>query len=265
MPYLTGSIKVRVSQEINGIVEDMEVPVYCFASKYTSAGKENPAYKSVNDMVNNFVSIAVGGINQATRIRITSGQIRENAFYAQNGQLVSVPRIESSFFNKINAEECNPQAKFQGTICIANIREEVDREGDITGRLVVQGVVPQWGGKVDVVNYIVSSKDAIDHIGTYWNKGDTVKIVGKLNFSSKTEYVEEAMGFGEPVRTPKTTSIHELVITSGSAGGLEGDLAYDTAEIATALEARKVRLEEAKNKKPEQAAKPKNQFADLGF
>lgn len=264
MPYLSGSVKIRVSQEINGIMEDMEVPVYCFASKYTSKGNENPAYKSINDMVNNFTSIAAGGIERASRVRITNGQIKENAFYNQNGQLVSTPRVEASFFTKINTDECKPQAKFQGVVCIGNIRNETDKEGELTGRLVLQGIVPQWGEKVDVINYVVGSRDAIDHINSYWQKGDTVKIVGKLNFSSKTEFVEEAMGFGEPVRTPKTTSIHELVITSGSASGLDGDLAYDTTEIAHALEARKVRLEEAKNKqKP--AAKPKDQFGDLGF
>lgn len=81
MPYYTGSIKVRVSQEINGVNEDMEVPVYCFASKYTSKGNENPAYKSISDVVNNFTSIAAGGIERASRIRITSASIRENAFY----------------------------------------------------------------------------------------------------------------------------------------------------------------------------------------
>ena len=264
MPYLTGNIKVRVNQEVNGVVEDMEVPVYCFASKYTSKGVDNPAYKSINDMVNTFTSIAAGGLERATRIRITNGQIRENAFYAQNGQLVSTPRIEASFFTKVNADDFNPQAKFQGIICIGNVRNEVDKDGDITGRLVIQGIVPQWGGKVDVVNYTVGSKDAIDHITSYWQKGDTVKVVGKLNFSSKTEYVEEAMGFGEPVRTPKTTSVHELIITSGSAGSLDGDLAYDTTEIAQALEARKVQLEETKNKQ-KTTQKPKDQFGDLGF
>lgn len=266
MPYYTGSIKVRVSQEINGVNEDMEVPVYCFASKYTSKGNENPAYKSISDVVNNFTSIAAGGIERASRIRITSASIRENAFYGQDGKLISAPRIESSFFQKIGSDVCAPKATFKNTICIGNIREEVDKSGEVTGRLIVQGIIPQYGGKVDVVNFVVGSRDAVDHIQNYWNKGDTVNIVGKLNFSSRTEYVEEAMGFGEPVRTAKTINIHELIITSGSAGCLEGDLAYDTAEIAEALQARQVRLEELKNKSKEKpAAKPKDQFADLGF
>ena len=44
----------------------MEVPISVFATKFKKDGKENPAYKSLKDVMDNFVSIAAAGdINKA--------------------------------------------------------------------------------------------------------------------------------------------------------------------------------------------------------
>ena len=61
-------------------------------------------------------------------------------------------------------------------------------------------------------------------------------------------------------KTAKTTSVHELLIESGSAGCLEGDAAYDIKDIQSALAARKVRIEETKKPVVSAPSKP-----DFGF
>lgn len=258
---IRGTIKIRVEQDINGTMTTMEVPVSAFASRYTNAGAENPAYNSLKDVMENYKSIAAcGNIDDADRVRITNGSLQENVFYAKNGDLVNTSRISASFINKIAKNECKPEATFTATIVVGNKSDELDRDGTPTNRLNVNGVIIQYGERADLIKFIVTKPDAKNHIEQYWNDGDTVRVQGKVNFSSKTEYIEEEVGFGEPIKTAKTTSVHELLIESGSAGCLEGDAAYDIKDIQSALAARKVRIEETKKPVVSAPSKP-----DFGF
>ncbi len=258
---IRGTIKIRVEQDINGTMTTMEVPVSAFASRYTNAGAENPAYNSLKDVMENYKSIAAcGNIDDADRVRITNGSLQENVFYAKNGDLVNTSRISASFINKIAKNECKPEATFTATIVVGNKSDELDRDGTPTNRLNVNGVIIQYGERADLIKFIVAKPDAKNHIEQYWNDGDTVRVQGKVNFSSKTEYIEEEVGFGEPIKTAKTTSVHELLIESGSAGCLEGDAAYDIKDIQSALAARKVRIEETKKPVASAPSKP-----DFGF
>ena len=258
---IRGTIKIRVEQDINGTMTTMEVPVSAFASRYTNAGAENPAYNSLKDVMENYKSIAAcGNIDDADRVRITNGSLQENVFYAKNGDLVNTSRISASFINKIAKNECKPEATFTATIVVGNKSDELDRDGTPTNRLNVNGVIIQYGERADLIKFIVAKPDAKNHIEQYWNDGDTVRVQGKVNFSSKTEYIEEEVGFGEPIKTAKTTSVHELLIESGSAGCLEGDAAYDVKDIQSALAARKVRIEETKKPVASAPSKP-----DFGF
>lgn len=258
---IRGTIKIRVEQDINGTMTTMEVPVSAFASRYTNAGAENPAYNSLKDVMENYKSIAAcGNIDDADRVRITNGSLQENVFYAKNGDLVNTSRISASFINKIAKNECKPEATFTATIVVGNKSDELDRDGTPTNRLNVNGVIIQYGERADLIKFIVAKPDAKNHIEQYWNDGDTVRVQGKVNFSSKTEYIEEEVGFGEPIKTAKTTSVHELLIESGSAGCLEGDAAYDIKDIQSALAARKVRIEEIKKPVVSAPSKP-----DFGF
>lgn len=258
---IRGTIKIRVEQDINGTMTTMEVPVSAFASRYTNAGAENPAYNSLKDVMENYKSIAAcGNIDDADRVRITNGSLQENVFYAKNGDLVNTSRISASFINKIAKNECKPEATFTATIVVGNKSDELDRDGTPTNRLNVNGVIIQYGERADLIKFIVAKPEAKNHIEQYWNDGDTVRVQGKVNFSSKTEYIEEEVGFGEPIKTAKTTSVHELLIESGSAGCLEGDAAYDIKDIQSALAARKVRIEETKKPVVSTPSKP-----DFGF
>lgn len=258
---IRGTIKIRVEQDINGTMTTMEVPVSAFASRYTNANAENPAYNSLKDVMENYKSIAAcGNIDDADRVRITNGSLQENVFYAKNGDLVNTSRISASFINKIAKNECKPEATFTATIVVGNKSDELDRDGTPTNRLNVNGVIIQYGERADLIKFIVAKPDAKNHIEQYWNDGDTVRVQGKVNFSSKTEYIEEEVGFGEPIKTAKTTSVHELLIESGSAGCLEGDAAYDIKDIQSALAARKVRIEETKKPVVSAPSKP-----DFGF
>ena len=268
-----GVIKVRVNTKINGADTELEIPVHMFSTQYTNAGAANPAFESIERVMNEFVSIAASDIDHADRVRITRGQISMNEYYGQNGNLVSFPRITASFVSKIKKDECKPAADFITVFMVGSKGYELDKDGVETDRYKIVGMIPQYGGKVDVVPFYAINPGVIDAVSNYWNEGETVKATGKLNFTSKTETYEVKVDFGESSEATRTISISDLVITGGSSTPLEGDFAINYDDVKVALEDRKARLAQLKDKSnnkgtsgkaPEQAA-PANKFKDLGF
>lgn len=268
-----GSIKVRVNQVINGEKTELDIPVFMFSNKLTNKGTPNPAYASIERVMNEYASIAAVGIDKADRVRITGANIRMNEYYSQNGNLNSYPRINASFVTKItDMTKYAPEATFSAIFAIGSMGYETDKEGvEIPNRYKIRGIMPQYGGIVDVVDFLATTPNVIDAVSSYWEQGDTVKINGKLNFTSVTEEKEVAVDFGEPRVEKKTITVSELIITGGSQTPLEGDFAFDMDEIQTALEARQARLAELKEKAKAKEAKsapkatPKKAGFDLGF
>ena len=267
-----GSIKVRVNQMLNGVETELDIPVYMFANKLTNKGTPNPAYASIERVMNEYKSIAAVGIDAADRVRITGANIRMNEYYGQGDKLNSYPRINASFVTKVtDMSKYNPEASFSAIFAIGSMGYETDKDGvEVADRYKIRGIMPQYGGSVDVIDFFATSPNVIDAVSSYWEQGDTVKINGKLNFTSKTEEKLVEVDFGEPRVERKTISVSELIITGGSQTPLEGDFAFDMDEIQAALEARQARLAElkakakAKDAKSAPKATPKKAM-DLGF
>lgn len=245
---LGGVIKIRVDQNVNGQDVVNEIPVSVFASELKNDGNPNPVYTSLKTVMETYVSIAAGGIEMADRVRITRAQITSNTYYANGENLVSYPRITGTFINRIKAEDCKPEASFEVEFMIGECGYETNAEGEETGRYRIKGIIPQYGGKVDVVPFYAVKDSVIDAVSNYWQAGDTVHVVGQLNFTSKTEIVEVPVDFGDPIQKKKTITVSDLIIIGGSSSPLEGDFALDPDEVNAALAERKARLEESKTK-----------------
>ena len=269
-----GSIIVKVIQTISGEEKELAIPVHMFASKLTNKGTPNPAYESIKKVMDEYVSIAASenGEEGADRVRITNGNVRMNEYYTQDGRLVSFPRINASFVQRINKSDCKPEATYTAEFVVASKAEEVDKNGETTGRYKIGAVLPQYGGKVDVIPMYAQSEGVISAISQYWDIGDTVKANGRLDFSATTETIIEEVDFGEPIEKTRTINRSDLIITGGSQTALEGDFAFDEDEIQNALAERKNRLEAQKSRDMSRAATKqtppkttKNGFTDLGF
>lgn len=267
-----GSIIVKVNQKISGVEKELLIPVHMFAAKLTNKGTPNPAYESIAKVMNEFKSIAsTGDEAQADRVRITNGQIRMNEYYAADGHLISFPRISASFINKITNGDCKPEATFTAEFAVAAADEEMGRDGEPTGRYKITALLPQYGGKIDVVPMFAESEGVINAVSTYWNVGDTVKANGRLDFSSTTEITYEEVDFGEPVEKVRTINKSDLIITGGSQEPLEGDFALAKEDLDAALADRKLRLEAQKEKDMARVAHKQTPaqsgsgFNDLGF
>lgn len=274
MESIGGSITVKVTQKISGEEKELAIPVHMFASKLTNKGTPNPAYESIKKIADEYVSIAASenGEEGADRVRITGASIRMNEYYSADGRLISFPRVNASFVNRISKSECKPEATYTAEFVVANKDEELDRNGEPTGRYRIDAIITQYGGRVDVVPMFAQSKGVIDAVSTYWEVGNTVKANGRLDFSATTETTLEEVDFGEPIEKTRTINRSDLIITGGSQEPLEGEFAFDNAEIQNALAERKLRLEKQKDRDMSRAATrqapaqtTKNGFTDLGF
>ena len=269
--YIGGSIKVRVNQILNGKEVELDIPVYMFSNKLKNDGNPNPAYASIERVMNEYVSIAAAGIDAADRVRITGASIRMNEYYGQGDKLNSYPRINASFVTKVtDMAKFNPEASFSVVFMIAAMGYETDRDGvQIDNRFKIRGILPQYGGKVDVVDFYATTPSVIDAVSSYWSEKDTVKINGKLNFTSAIEEKMVEVDFGEPRMERRTVSVSELIITGGTQTPLDGDFAFDEDEINAALKERQAYLAElkskAKQKETATKAAPSKKGFDPGF
>jgi hypothetical protein len=258
-----GDIKVLVNQQINGENVSLIIPVYMFSPKLTNAGKPNPAFESIEKVMKEYVSIASGaGEAGADKIRITSGSIRMNEYWNQQGQLVSFPRVYTSFVAKATGD-FRPEASWSLEFGVSSIDFVTDDEGIEVEpkKLRIKVIVPQYGGKVDTMELFATNPRVIDAISNYWEPQKTYSAKGRLNFTSTTREVVQEYDFGEADTRIQTISISELVVTKGTQAPLEDEMAFAPADLAAALKEHKAALEILKDKT---ANKTKNTPAPSG-
>lgn len=238
-PYQRATVTVRVTQTYGGKEETSDIQVGMFATEYTSTGKNNPAWKSLNDLKLMKTAQNVG-IDHASHVRLTGATLQENNFVSRNGQLINGWQIRGSFVNEARVADV---ASFVTDIFIMDMHDEVDREGDTTGRLVIKGGIVQYGGKLDVVEFIVEAPDTVEYISRNWETNGTVTVKGRIRVLSQEEEVQSS-GWGEDVPETTTRFVRELIITTGDDECKEEDFAYDPVEIKKAFNERKAAIEQ---------------------
>jgi hypothetical protein len=246
--YVTGNIKIRVG--------DNDIPVNVFAFDKTKAGTINPAYTQIMNVCDKGVSLAAcgGDITKATKIRAGSCRFEENIFASRfNGNIVSTVRITGSFFTLGASEE--PKANFSCGICIKSIKDEIDSEGDETGRLLIEGILEQYN-RWDIITFIAESQQAVDYIKNNWEVKDCVSVSGKIVGKTITNTIskESEGGFGEPEEETRTYHRIEYIITSGSEPK-EEEYGYKAEDVKNGLADRERRKAELTEGAKQPAAK----------
>lgn len=247
-PYESCNFTVRVSQMVNGIEETSEIPVSLFASKYTNAGAPHPGYKNIQDM-KAMQTVQDYGEAEASMVRMTSASVRENNYVSRSGQLINTWQISTSFINEGGKTEI---ASFNIDVYIMDMHPEYDKEGEETGRLILKGAIVQYGGKLDVIEFIVEGTDQVNYVTRNWEINKTVNVGGRVRYTSKeVNRAASESSWGEEIPEASTQMVRELVITRGSEEPFDEEFEYDPNEIRKAFNARKALLEqmqvEAKN------------------
>ena len=240
--YKRANMVIRVTQQVDTHEETSEIPVSIFAAKFTKANKANPGFKNIEDLENMKTAENVG-IDEADTIRIRGANIRENNFVSRNGQLIKGWQINASFVN--NGKGASDIASFVNEIYIMNMMDEENREGESTGRLIIRGAIVQYGGALDVLDFIVEDPDKVDYLRRNWEANQTVRVNGRIRVKTVEEKKSASTSsWGEELPEESTRTVRELIITGGSDEGFEEDLAYDPEEIRKAFNVRKAKLEQ---------------------
>ena len=241
-PYESCKYIVRVRQEIEGKEEIHEIPLDVFATKYTNAGKVNPAFRTIQDM-KQMNTIQNDGEDKATIVRINKATISENIFVPASGQVVDGWQIRSSFVNEGGKGEF---ARFVVEIFIIDMYDETDNEGNPTGRLIVRGGIVQYGEKVDVLEFIVEAPDKVEYVSRNWEPNITVVAAGRIRYTSMEPVATTSVeSWGEEVMdTSGPKMARELIITGGPSELPDEDFMYDPVEIKKGLNVRKANIEQ---------------------
>lgn len=239
--YERATLTIRTTQTYGGREETSEIPVSLFATQYTSTGKQNPAWASMQ-AIKTLKTAQNVGIDDADTVRVSSGNLQENNFVSRNGQLINGWQIRSSF---ISGSKVADVASFICDIFIMDMHDEVDRNGEPTGRLVVKGGLVQYGGKLDVIEFIVEDPNAVDFISRNWEINQTVTVKGRIRVTSTEEKSSgNDASWGEDIPETTTRFVRELIITKGDDEGKEEELAYNPADIKNAFNVRKANIEQ---------------------
>ncbi len=240
--YESANLTVRVTQTYGGREETSEIPVSMFAAKYTLANKLNPGYDQIQAL-KEMKSAQVVGIDEADTVRINGASIRENNFLSRTtGQIINSWQINTSFINKGGT---NDVATFVIDLYIMDMHPEEDRDGDPTGRLVIKGGIVQYGGNLDVLEFIVEDPDNVEYIEKNWEVNDTITVKGRVRVTaSEVKESGKQSSWGEDIPEVTTRTVRELIITKGDDFGKEEEFAYDSMDIKKAFNVRKAKIEQ---------------------
>lgn len=255
-PYESVRYTVQVTQEYGGQTETSNIELNAFATQYTADNKVSSSYESIQRLkAQNTVQNV--GFDEAAVISVTRGSLQENNFVTKSGNLVSNWEVSSNFFSNAKKPEI---ASFNCDIHILDILEEVDRNEEPTGRLIIKGGLVQYGEKVDIVDFIVEHPDNVEHVSRNWSVGDTVNVGGRIRFTTVEEFRNKAeSSWGEELPDTFTRTVRELIVTRGSDEPFDEEEAFDPVEIKKGLNARKAKIEQLQNSKPKatEVAAPK--------
>ena len=267
--WIRGTAVIKCDQEIDGVPVECLGTVKMFSMRLKKDGDLNKVYDRILGYKEKFISEAAADEDHpASKVTVT-GQLEENIWIDKStGKERSTFQISSNFLNE-KRESDEDGIKFQLSGVVLNDptnAEEIDKNEEPTGRIRIKFGVIGYGGKINVLD-LYASGGAKAHIENSWNKQDTVKVTGKVNVTKKIEQIKEEQGFGDPIIKTRTISTKELIITGGSASGLEEELSYDKESILKALADRKAKIEELieDSKKSSSRAAPKNKSTDFGF
>ena len=236
--YQRATVTIRVTQTYGGKEETSDIQVGMFATPTTSTGKVNPAWKSLEDLKLMKTAQNVG-IDNASHVRLTGATLQENNFVSRNGVLINGWQIRGSFINEAKVSDV---ASFATEIFIMSMDEEIKND-EPTGRLKIKGGIVQYGGKLDVVDFIVEAPDTVEYITRNWEPNGTITVKGRIRVLSQEEEVE-ASSWGEDVPETTTRFVRELIITTGDNECKEEEFAYDPVEIKKAFNERKAAIDQ---------------------
>jgi hypothetical protein len=251
--------KEGLNIEVDVEVAENEVHTVTGMTRYKKKdGSDNAIAKGYQTIIDEYVSVAKHGREQADKVRITQARIGVNEYYGQDGKLKSFPQLSTNFINRLGAgDEFNPRAEFEVEIFVKSVVPEIKND-DETGRVKVNAIIPVFGAKVIPFEFMVSAEGA-EFVSDNYEVGCTTKVYGDIVNFKEVKETEVPVAFGKPQKKITTKTIREYLITGGNDPYEEESVkVYKIETIQQAMVERETYLMELKNKsnnKPQEEKK----------
>lgn len=263
--YISGYLTIKT--------DDMNfVRINVNANEKTKTGTDNKVYAGLVTVMNEYKSIADAGAADADVVAV-KGDL--NLYTSAKDGKTSVG-YKSNFFNRIqNREDAVFNSEFAVEMFISSMIPETDKEQEETGRLLIHGWVPTYNG-IEPLTLVVPKDGDVTaaDVENAFEPGQTVKFYGQIINNKVEKITEIPVKIGKPRIEKKTTYVNELIVTGATEAyeeGITAEKPYDKTAIQGAIQERKNKLEEQKNKAnagaPKNAAKPSaaSRGRTLGF
>jgi hypothetical protein len=237
--YITAKFVIRVA-------DNSDIQVESFAFEKTNSGDTSKIYSNLLTVEEDYKSIEKDGEENADVVAVKNGKYAINDYVGQDGMTKSFPKFSTSFITR-DAKIEESQAEFDVELAIQTIKEELDKEGEATGRVLLNGFIVNYNGSVAPIT-LVTPKDDEDGIAEFitdnFNAGDSVRLNGDIVYATVVK--ENTVGgssFGR--KTTTTIQERELVIRGGGGDAIvddEGEPKFDLKLMKKAISDRQVYL-----------------------
>lgn len=254
--YINGSLVIKAG-------EFTEVEVKVFVQEKNGEGKVKKAYETLESILDgDYPTMAKVSEEEAVKVSIWgrgdfTPQLREEMFKDKNtGDVVTKISLDLGFGNvniKESMESSEYKATFDVEMYVNQLKEEVEQDEE-TGRILIEGFVPVYGGSVMPLT-VVAGKfldedgeeyDFAEDIRGGVEEGGTINIWGDIDFKKIVTEVKKGGGMGKAKTEKSTTYINDFVATGADI--VSDEKAYEYEEIESALKQREIKKDEVKNK-----------------
>ena len=271
--YISGNITVAT-------VDGMEYTLRYYSSKLKKDGTENKNYASLANALPSKTTtcahlLETGSVRTFEEAKVSSslvrctGEMREEFWKGRDGDIHTMIRLRGISVRILAGKESfNPKAEFTLDAYIESLRPEVDKEGDETGRALIEAVVPLYGGSASKMTLVGSPDNGVsDFILSNWTAGNTYLMRGDL-VKLRKETVQAApavASFGKKEEPRKVVEfIDERVITGGNVDPYDEENTFTREEITEMLVKRDEEMERTKAQEVPAARATGTQFGTTG-
>jgi len=271
---IRGSVSLQYGAE-----PDEQVQVKIYKKEKTSGGNVAKAYEKLEQLMANHITFdkRAGAVEateeseaipavEATILRIYGSgdftpQVQLNEYHPEGGEYSARPEVSMGFGN-ISIDSIGKE-KFKGQFDMVlfltkDAKMEVDKEGDETGNLVVEGLYVNYKNEVKPLLFIAEDEDIVEGMSGL-ERGNTIQIWGDIKIARIVKAPKEtksSFGGKAKVEEGDVSYVSKLSITGGEPVEEDDERFIDPAFVKKALVVRETMLEEM-TKKAEGSSKPK--------
>lgn len=253
--YIGGKIMVEAGK-------DNIIPVDFYANKMKKSGGENSIYKSLQSVVQDYKTIAANGRDEADTIEVGGGNLQENTFYVQDGNvMIRGFNIQAPFFNRKQIND--PSAEFIIVGEIVKLEDEIKKEGGDevpTGNAILTLLVVGYNNTANLLDFHIEGEKAVAYAKANFAPGLEVKINGEIQVIETVETTTEEVAIGEPIVEEKRRTERKLIL-KGATAPVDSSITSEDKE--TMLANREADLKK-KKESAQSKAKGSNKKASAG-